>query len=294
MKWSRTATRFFWCGMVALAFGQKDAIPPETFRLSYAAGEWTSFALSQDVVYQRDIKMAATENAAARDIKESQKIGFEVVLRSLSKNADGSREIEVVYRNKWLETRRDGGPATVADFSPALGKKFVFRLGPDGQISGMRGFESFPEIIDPASGRPIPNADFAHDILYVLPQLPTEPVSIGSTWEAPWPRLPDETGDPAPHRFQILGRTKKGGEDCLIIVSTYNENFSRERLSPNGEPVRIENASRGIEVFYFSLGKNMLVAKCHSWQGDMIARTAGQIAREIKTLAMYECSVTFD
>ena len=294
MKESRTATRFLLFGIAALAFGQKDAALPETFRLSYAAGEWTSLSLRQDVVYQRDIKMAATGNAAARDIKESQKIGFEVVLRSLSKNADGSREIEVVYRNKWLETRRDGGPAAVIDYSPALGKKFVFRLGPDGQISGMKGFESFPEFIEPASGRRIPNVDFAHDILYVLPQLPTKPVSIGSTWEAPWPRLPDETGDPAPHRFQVLGRTKKGGEDCLIIVSTYSENSSRDRLSPNGEPVRIEDASQGIEVFYFSLGKNMLVAKCHSWQGDIKARTAGQLAREVKTLAMYECMVTFD
>jgi len=294
MKRARTATWLLCCGMTALVFGQKDAAPPETFRLSYAEGEWTSLSLRQDVFYQRDIKMAATANAAAREIKESQKIGFEVVLRSLSKNADGSREIEVVFRNKWRESRRDGGPAAVTDYSPAVGKRMAFRLGPDGQISGVKGFESFPEIIDPASGRPIPNVDFAHDILYVLPQLPTAPVSIGSTWEAPWPRLPDETGDPVPHRFQILGRTKKAGEDCLIIVSTYDENSSRERLSPNGEPIGIEDATRGIEVFYFSPTKNMLIAKCHSWQGDMKARTAGQVAREVKTLAMYECSVTFD
>jgi hypothetical protein len=292
MKRTSKAAWILWCGMASLAFGQKDATPPETFRPSYADGDWTRLSLRQDFVYRHDIKTTATEKTAATEIRDSQNMGFELVLRSLSKNADGSRDMEVEYRRKWRETWRDGGTSAVADYAPVVGKRMTFRLLADGTIEGVKGHESFPKIVDPSTGRAIDNVDFVHDIAHLFPKLPGKPISIGSTWEAPGFVEPGSSRQPSVYRYQVLNRVKKNGEDCLRILATTSRNQKGDRKAPDGTTVQIDNTSAEIVVYYFSLKRGMMVAKSHSWQGESISRGEAQVVNT-KTLAMYECTVTF-
>jgi len=292
MKRTSKAAWILWCGLVSLAFGQKAATPPETFRPSYADGDWTRLSLRQDFVYRHDIKTAATEKTAAKEVQASQNMGFEIVLKSLSKNADGSRDMEVEYRRKWRETWTDGGTPAVVDYAPVVGKKMTFRLLPDGTIKDLKGHESFPEFVDPSTGRVIDNMDFVHDIGHLLPKLPGTPISIGSTWEAPGFVEAGSSSQPNVYRYQVLNRIKKNGEDCLRILATTSRIRKGDRTAPDGTKVQTNNTSAEIVVYYFSLKRGMMVAKSHSWQGDSENRSEAQVVNT-KTLAMYECTVTF-
>jgi len=294
MTRTKKAVWILWCGIASLAFGQKAASPPETFRLSYADGDWTRLSLRQDYVYQHDIKTAATEKTAAREIREIQNMGYELVLISLSKNADGSRDMEVEYRRKWRETWRDDGIPAVADYAPVVGKKMTFRLLPDGTIESLKGHEGFPEIVDPSTGRAIENMDFVHDIVHLLPKLPGKPISIGSTWEAPDYVEPGSSDQPSVYQYKVLNRVEKNGEDCLRIMATNSSNEKGDGTTSDGRTVQIDDSSAGIVVYYFSLKRGMMVAKSQTWQGDSVNRSAAQVVNTRRTLAMYECSLTFN
>jgi hypothetical protein len=294
MTWKKKAVGILWLGMVSLIFGQKEAAPPETFRPSYADGDWTRLSVRQDVVYRRDIKASSAEGAPVREFQDCENIGFELVIRNLSKNADGSRDLEVEYRRKWREAWRDIAPAAVADYSAVAGKKMTFRLLPDGTVEGLKGYEDFPEVINPLSRQAIPKTDFMYDILYLFPKFPDKPISIGSTWEAPIFVLPSRSVSPPVYHYRVIGRVKKKGEDCLRIVATDSTKSNAERPVPEIGMAKAENSNQGIYVYYFSLKKGMIIAKSLSWQGDQTLRKDAWVINEVKTLAMYECAVTFD
>ena len=277
------------CGLALAA-----PVSAQTFRPLYAAGDWTRLSLRQDVVYRRDTTSPAEDGAAARESQETQNLGIELVFRSLSKRADGSRDMEVAYRRKWRQTWRDGGAPAVADYSSVAGRSMTFRLLADGTVEGLKGHETFPEIVDPATLRPISRSDFVHDILYLFPRFPAEPVSIGSTWDAPVFVLPNSPRPPTIYHYKVLDRVNKDGEDCLRIVATHKESGSMERPAPEGGTARVEAASQGIAVYYFSLKKGMIVGKSLSWQGTQKNHREGRLPDTARTIAMYECSVKFN
>ncbi len=294
MTWKKNAAGIFCWGIVSLAFGQ-NAAPPETFRLSYGQENWTRLTISQNAVYRQDIKNAATDKTPAREIHESQNIGYELAMKPLSKNADGSLRVEVTYRKKWCETSRDGSAPKPTDYSFVPGKKITFRLLPDGTVQEVKGFESFPESVEPVSQQRIGNSDFALDIQHLFPRIPDKPLSLGSTWEETIPQPANaRTQEPSVFRYQVLSRVNKNGEDCLRIVATNLTKGTRDEPMPEGGTQQVDFDSDRIDVIYFSLKKGMIVAKSLAIRDYSKARRESREINEIKTLAVYECAVTFD
>lgn len=293
---TKKVAAILWLGLATLPFGQTAATPPETFRLSYADGDWTRLAISQSAVYRVDSKIAATDQTPARETRQSRNIGFDVELRRLSKNADGSLDVEVTYRRKWRETLRDSEAAAAADYSLIPGKKMTFRLFPDGNITDIKGFELFPKIIDPSTRQPIDNSDFAADIGHLFPRLPDKPVSVGSTWDAP--EYVDATNrrgqEPPKFHYQVLSRVKRNGEDCLKIIASRAGKRSGDRPAPDGGTQQVDSEYGRIDVCYYSLQKGMFIAKSISIQNNLKIQQGIRKISESAVLAMYECAVTFD
>lgn len=296
MTWMKKAAGLLGMGLAALAFGQAAGAPQETFRLSYGERDWSRLVIAQNAVYREENKVPASGQTPAKETRQSQDIGFEVELRRLSKNADGSMDIEVTYRRKWRTTLREGEAAAAVDYSLIPGKKMTFRMFPDGNIVEIKGFESFPKIIDPATGQPIENSDFGYDIGHLFPRLPDKPVSVGSTWDAP--ESPDAIkrpgSEPPVFHYQIVGRVNKAGEDCLKIVASRVGKRSAERPASDGQTQQVNSEYGRVDVSYYSLNKGMFVAKSISFQNKSMTRLETRPIGESALLALYECAVAID